>query len=202
MSLFAAQHTSPPLLGFGKMEGRSSSVRSPTLCARTRESAVSGCGVTRPALNPLDVGQVFSGASGAAVMRGRTLIGPVIVKFWCGLKVCRAALPISLLAAPQVPPPHTVLRSVTRAQCVLLLNRLLLHQGGYKQTNTANEVAPECPSPNIPCKDKGGLFGHGECNFRFLNSLQKMTDAANLTGACMRSHRRMPTARCSGSTRA
>lgn len=82
---------------------------------------------------------VFSGASGAAVMRGRTLNGPVIVKIWCGLK------------------------------------------GGYKQTSTANELPEMCPPPHAPCKEKGGLVGQSECNFRFLNSLQRMTDDANLT---------------------
>lgn len=127
--------------------------------------------------------QVFSGASGAAVMRGRTIIGPVIVKFWCGLKVSGVS------GAPPCRPAaangHVCVSAATASPALMSPTPSLpgLPQGGYKQTNTANEVSPECPTPNIPCKDKGGLFGHSECNFRFLNSLQRMTDDANLTGA-------------------
>jgi len=88
---------------------------------------------------------VFTGASGAAVLRGE-LPGKrrVIVKFWCGLP------------------------------------------GGYKQNNLANPIEP-CPAkPRERCPLKGGLFGESECNFRFLNSLQRMTDDANLSSVMPR----------------
>jgi hypothetical protein len=87
---------------------------------------------------------VFTGASGAAVFRGESAEGKVIVKFWCGLP------------------------------------------GDYKQNDRANAI-PRCPTnPAAPCKEKGGLVGQSTCNFRFLNSMQKMVDEANLTAVTPR----------------
>ena len=87
--------------------------------------------------------QVFTGASGAAVFRGESKVGKVVVKFWCGLP------------------------------------------GGYKQNDRANPIPPCAPMPAV-CKEKGGLIGQKECNFRFLNSMQRMVDEANLTAVTPR----------------
>ena len=89
--------------------------------------------------------QVFTGASGAAVLRGQLPDSKrVIVKFWCGLP------------------------------------------GGYKQNSLANPIEP-CPEPpRVKCPLKGGLFKEKECNFRFLNSMQRMVDDANLSSVTPR----------------
>jgi len=53
--------------------------------------------------------------------------------------------------------------------------------GGYKQNDRANPISP-CPAKQpAKCTLKGGLFGQDACNFRFLNSMQRMVDDANLS---------------------
>lgn len=93
--------------------------------------------------------KVFAGASGAAVMKGRTAErGNVFVKMWCGLK------------------------------------------GGYKQTHLHHPIPEKCNEENKPppmCAEKGGIFGWSECNFKFLNALDKLAVDANLTAATPRS---------------
>ena len=60
--------------------------------------------------------------------------------------------------------------------------------GGYKQHRSPLqasivEVKQETQSKNTKCPAKGGVYAlHGECNYRFLNALDKLTIDANLTG--------------------
>ncbi len=97
--------------------------------------------------------KVFSGASGAAVMKGVTAErGNVFVKAWCGLN------------------------------------------GNYRQTPRNHPLPSKCEhdgenipsSQRRPCQLKGGIFGWSECNFKFLNALDKLAEDANLTAATPR----------------
>jgi len=59
--------------------------------------------------------------------------------------------------------------------------------GGYKQhPETAAKHPLKCKeeteSKNARCPLKGGIHAYGECNYRFLNALDKLTVDANLTG--------------------
>ncbi|EEH58539.1 uncharacterized protein MICPUCDRAFT_56448 [Micromonas pusilla CCMP1545] len=99
--------------------------------------------------------KIFTGASGAAVMRGVTATrGDVFVKAWCGLV------------------------------------------GGYRQTPLNDPIPEEChdapgemekDAEMAKCKRKGGVFGYGECNFKFLNALDALAADANLSAATPRS---------------
>ena len=97
--------------------------------------------------------KVFTGASGAAVMKGVTSAkGDVFVKAWCGVG------------------------------------------GGYRQTPQNHPLPATCEKDgeHLPegdrqaCPDRGGHFGWSECNFRFLNALDKLAEDANLTAATPR----------------
>ena len=97
--------------------------------------------------------KVFTGASGAAVLRGVTAErGDVFVKAWCGLK------------------------------------------GGYRQTPQNQPLPETCDKDGKhlpedqrkPCGERGGTFGWSECNFKFLNALDKLAEDANLTAATPR----------------
>ena len=63
--------------------------------------------------------------------------------------------------------------------------------GGYKQhPETAAQHPLRCneetQSKNTQCPAKGGVYAYGECNYRFLNALDKLTIDANLTGVVPR----------------
>jgi hypothetical protein len=100
--------------------------------------------------------QVFTGASGAAVFRGEASEAPAPL---VGLGEGGA---------------HKV---IVKFWCGL--------PGDYKQNDRANAI-PKCAPRGGECKEKGGLVGQSECNFRFLNSMQRMVDEANLTAVTPR----------------
>ena len=81
-----------------------------------------------------------------------------------------------------------VFRGETAAQGQVIVKFWCGLPGDYKQNERANPI-PACPTGAAaakPCREKGGLVGQDKCNFRFLNSMQKMVDDANLTAVTPR----------------
>ena len=63
--------------------------------------------------------------------------------------------------------------------------------GGYKQHPETAAKHPltcneETQSKNTQCPIKGGIHAYGECNYKFLNALDKLTVDSNLTGVVPR----------------
>jgi len=52
--------------------------------------------------------------------------------------------------------------------------------GGVRKSKLHEKLKETCEDDLTKCKPKGGLFGYGACNFEYLNSIQKLVDAAGL----------------------
>ena len=56
-------------------------------------------------------------------------------------------------------------------------------KGGYKQTHLHGTIPETCAhdGPDVAkkedCRERGGIFGWSECNFKFLNALDKLAEA-------------------------
>jgi len=87
-----------------------------------------------------------------------------------------------------------VMKGVTAAAGNVFVKIWCGLKGGYKQT-PQNGAIPEVCEKDGPqsvgeldgkCQQRGGIFGWSECNFKFLNALDKLAADANLSEATPR----------------
>lgn len=84
-----------------------------------------------------------------------------------------------------------VMKGVTASHGNVFVKAWCGLKGGYKQTPLHATIPEQCthdgPTVKDPsCKDRGGIFGWSECNFKFLNALNKLAEDANLSAATPR----------------